>query len=355
MGGGEGVFRMFNSVLGGQISWLLPLALVGLVGGLWLTRHDGRTGLLPGGMGAVGRMAAHAAHRLQRRARASSTPYYTVVMAPAVAALAGAGSSPCGSWAGGRCAGRGSSRRPSSVRRCGPPVLLDRTRGYHPGSARSWWSPGSCRPWPCWPCGHRSTRRGVTLVAGGRGHGVTAGRAGRPTPSPPSTRPRPPWPRPARPPPRPAPEGPGRRGLPGGPGSGGCPVVPRRPRRAAPAGGPPAGGFPGPGREACPAVDPARPPPGSRVPGPGLSGGAGAARGGGGVPPSAPVSSPTSRRTRARRVPGGRGGLHGLLADHHPDRPSGDHHGWVQRVRPDPHAGPVSGNWSPRARSTTST
>ncbi len=40
-GGGEGLLRMFDSELGGQISWLLPVALVGLVGGLWLTRRHG--------------------------------------------------------------------------------------------------------------------------------------------------------------------------------------------------------------------------------------------------------------------------------------------------------------------------
>ena len=38
-GGGEGLLRMFDNELGGQISWLLPVALVGLVAGLWLTRR----------------------------------------------------------------------------------------------------------------------------------------------------------------------------------------------------------------------------------------------------------------------------------------------------------------------------
>ena len=42
-GGGQGLLRMFDSELGGQISWLLPLAIVGLVGGLCLTRSRDRT------------------------------------------------------------------------------------------------------------------------------------------------------------------------------------------------------------------------------------------------------------------------------------------------------------------------
>lgn len=42
-GGGQGLLRMFNSELGGQISWLLPLAILGLIGGLCLTRGRERT------------------------------------------------------------------------------------------------------------------------------------------------------------------------------------------------------------------------------------------------------------------------------------------------------------------------
>jgi hypothetical protein len=30
--------RLFNSALGGQVSWLLPLALLGLVAAAWRTR-----------------------------------------------------------------------------------------------------------------------------------------------------------------------------------------------------------------------------------------------------------------------------------------------------------------------------
>jgi len=42
-GGTAGVGRMVNGAFGGQISWLLPAALVALVAGLWLTRRAPRT------------------------------------------------------------------------------------------------------------------------------------------------------------------------------------------------------------------------------------------------------------------------------------------------------------------------
>ncbi len=89
-GGGEGLLRMFDSELGGQISWLLPLAVLGLVTGLWLTRRHRRRDHERGGFvlwgGTLLMFLA-----VYDYAQGIFHPYYTVVMAPAVAALAGAG------------------------------------------------------------------------------------------------------------------------------------------------------------------------------------------------------------------------------------------------------------------------
>ena len=89
-GGGEGFLRMFDSELGGQISWLLPLAVAGIVAGLWLTRRNHRTdGQRAGFVLWGGTLLMFLV--VYNYAKGIFHPYYTVVMAPAIAALAGAG------------------------------------------------------------------------------------------------------------------------------------------------------------------------------------------------------------------------------------------------------------------------
>ncbi|MFJ1590184.1 ArnT family glycosyltransferase [Kitasatospora albolonga] len=88
--GETGIGRMFNSEIGGQIAWLLPAALILLLAGLWLTRKAGRTDsaraafLAWGGAlvmtGAVFSFMAGIFHQ-----------YYTVALAPYVAALVAMG------------------------------------------------------------------------------------------------------------------------------------------------------------------------------------------------------------------------------------------------------------------------
>jgi len=89
--GATGWSRMFGSDMGGQISWLLPAALILFGAGLWVTLRASRTDrtraalLLWGGWlfltGATFSFAAGIIH-----------PYYTVALAPAIAALIGIGS-----------------------------------------------------------------------------------------------------------------------------------------------------------------------------------------------------------------------------------------------------------------------
>jgi 4-amino-4-deoxy-L-arabinose transferase-like glycosyltransferase len=84
--GATGPLRLFNDLMGGQASWLLPAALLGLVVGLWNTRRAPRTDrtraalLLWGGWlivsGLVFSFGSGVIHT-----------YYTVALAPAIAGL----------------------------------------------------------------------------------------------------------------------------------------------------------------------------------------------------------------------------------------------------------------------------
>ena len=87
-GGSAGLGRLFGSSMGVEASWLLPAALLGLVAGLWFTRRTARTApvraglLLWGGWllvtGVVFSFMSGTVH-----------PYYTVELAPAIAAVVG--------------------------------------------------------------------------------------------------------------------------------------------------------------------------------------------------------------------------------------------------------------------------
>jgi 4-amino-4-deoxy-L-arabinose transferase-like glycosyltransferase len=90
MWGPTGWDRLFLKSMGGQISWLIPGALIGMVAVLWLTRRNPRTDrtraaflLFGGWLLLTGLVFSYAQGIIH--------PYYTVALAPAVGALVGMG------------------------------------------------------------------------------------------------------------------------------------------------------------------------------------------------------------------------------------------------------------------------
>jgi 4-amino-4-deoxy-L-arabinose transferase-like glycosyltransferase len=89
-GGTTGIFRLFNAEWGGQISWLIPLALAGLAVLAWTRRGGRRTDpVLAGTLLWGGWLAVHVV--VFSFAEGIIHPYYSVILAPAIGALTGAG------------------------------------------------------------------------------------------------------------------------------------------------------------------------------------------------------------------------------------------------------------------------
>ncbi|WP_229892048.1 ArnT family glycosyltransferase [Streptomyces tendae] len=88
--GAAGIGRMFNDVLGGQISWLLPFAGIALVGGLVLCGRAPRTDLTRAALVLWGGWTV--LHYVTfALAEGTMHPYYTTALAPGIAALCGGG------------------------------------------------------------------------------------------------------------------------------------------------------------------------------------------------------------------------------------------------------------------------
>jgi 4-amino-4-deoxy-L-arabinose transferase-like glycosyltransferase len=101
-GGGTGILRLFHAEFGGQISWLLPAALISLAAMAWVSRRAPRTdrtraaALLWGGWVLVTGLVFSYMNGIIH-------PYYMVALAPGIAALTGIGATAlCGEVRGGR-------------------------------------------------------------------------------------------------------------------------------------------------------------------------------------------------------------------------------------------------------------
>ncbi len=92
--GPTGVFRLFDSLMGGQASWLLPAALLALVGGLWVRRSAPRTDRVRAGLLLWGGWLLVTAAVFSFSTGVIHT-YYTVALAPAIAALVAMGVAIC--------------------------------------------------------------------------------------------------------------------------------------------------------------------------------------------------------------------------------------------------------------------
>ncbi|MET8075712.1 glycosyltransferase family 39 protein [Streptomyces sp. NPDC005303] len=88
--GSAGIGRMFNDVLGGQISWLIPFALLALVAGLVRCGRAPRTDATRAALVLWGGWLV--LHYLTfAMAEGTMHPYYTTALAPGIAALCGGG------------------------------------------------------------------------------------------------------------------------------------------------------------------------------------------------------------------------------------------------------------------------
>ncbi len=84
--------RLFLREMGGQVSWLIPGALVGLLAVLWMTRRAPRTDRVRAGVLIFGGWLLLTGATISF-AHGIIHPYYTVALAPAIGALVGMGGS----------------------------------------------------------------------------------------------------------------------------------------------------------------------------------------------------------------------------------------------------------------------
>ncbi|WP_049807063.1 glycosyltransferase family 39 protein [Pseudofrankia inefficax] len=89
-GGSAGIGRLFSQNFGAQISWLLPAALILLVGGLWATRRAARTDLARAGLVLWGGWLVGSGLVFSYM-KGTIHEYYSIALAPSVGATVAIG------------------------------------------------------------------------------------------------------------------------------------------------------------------------------------------------------------------------------------------------------------------------
>jgi 4-amino-4-deoxy-L-arabinose transferase-like glycosyltransferase len=172
-GGAPGLLRMFNTEVGGQVAWLIPLAFIGLAAGLWLTRRSPRTdrrraALVLFGLWAIVHIAVFSSQK------GIFHPYYVSALAPAIAALSAIGTVLLARWARKSWAGLAALDAGIAVTVWLAVVLLGRTSSFDPalrvlipvaGAAAVLVSPFVLRPGGAPAPGHRRTLGRIAGIA----------------------------------------------------------------------------------------------------------------------------------------------------------------------------------------------
>jgi 4-amino-4-deoxy-L-arabinose transferase-like glycosyltransferase len=128
--GATGALRLFNSLMGGQASWLLPAALITLVGGALLTARAPRTDRTRAALVIWGGWLVLAGALFSLSQGVIHT-YYTVALAPPIAALAGIGGAHL--WKERRAIwARGAAGAVIAITAAWAVVLLDRAPAWDP-------------------------------------------------------------------------------------------------------------------------------------------------------------------------------------------------------------------------------
>jgi 4-amino-4-deoxy-L-arabinose transferase-like glycosyltransferase len=165
-GGATGILRLFHSEFGGQISWLLPSALISLAAMAWVSRRAARTdrtraaALLWGGWVLVTGLVFSYMNGIIH-------PYYMVALAPGIAALVGIGATALWQARLGpkKLAGRLGLASGIAASAVWAYVLLDRTPDW--------------MPWLRWVVVVAGAAAAVLVLAGHRLAGAGRSRRGR--------------------------------------------------------------------------------------------------------------------------------------------------------------------------------